>query len=104
MNDDKQAIFVTTEHKGVFFGYADSLDAARAERKETDGDAVTITEARCCVYWPEECHGFLGLAKQGPLPGAKVSPAADELTVYSVTSLSPVTDEAAERWEEEPWT
>jgi len=100
---NKQAILVTTDHKGIFFGYVDSMDAALMEREETDGDAVTIKDARCCVYWPEECHGFLGLARKGPLPGAKVSPAVDELIVYSVTSLSPVGGEAAERWEEEPW-
>ena len=41
--------FVTTEYRGVFFGYAD----------DTSGDVITLTNARNCIYWPSANGGFV---------------------------------------------
>lgn len=48
----ERAVLVTTEHRGVFFGYA----------TETDGETITLKNARNCVYWSSDVKGFLGLA------------------------------------------
>lgn len=66
-NKVERAVLVTTAHRGVFFGYA----------TKTDGETIKLRAARCCLYWPPEQKGFLGLASDGPLKGARVGPAAD---------------------------
>lgn len=88
-----QALLVTTEHRGVFFGRFASLD----------GTTIRLTECRNCLYWPREQKGFIGLAAYGPVDGSRVGPAAD-LTLYGVTSIAVVTPEAAEKWEAAPWS
>lgn len=88
----KRAVLVTTLHRGVFFGYA----------KETSGKTIKLRAARCCIYWPSEQKGFLGLAANGPRSGAKVGPAAD-IELHDITSVSECTSAAVEAWEKSPW-
>jgi hypothetical protein len=85
-------VLVTTEYRGVFFGYS----------ADTDGDTIKLRRARNCVYWPTTVRGFLGLATHGPLAGSRVGPAAD-ITLRKVTSVIECTPEAVERWEAAPW-
>jgi hypothetical protein len=85
-------VLVTTSYRGVFFGYAG----------DTSGDVVKLRRGRNILYWPEETHGFLGLASTGPGPGSRVGPAAD-IEVRGVTAVAEVTPEAAAAWEAEPW-
>mgnify|MGYP001608872736 CR=1 FL=1 len=89
----QRAVLVTTSHKGVFFGYA----------KETDGAIIKLRAARNCIYWPVEQKGFLGLASEGPVKGARVGPAAD-LELRDITSVAVCTPEAVEAWEKSPWS
>lgn len=86
-------VLVTTEHRGVFAG----------ELRAQDGNSVTLTNARNCIYWPKENKGFLGLAESGPLDGARIGAKAERLELHDVTSVSVVTDEARKRWEAAPW-
>jgi hypothetical protein len=51
-------VLVTTEFRGVFFGYVKSKVKAPAE--------ITLTGARNCIYWSKDVGGFLGLAAKGP--------------------------------------
>ncbi len=88
----ERPVLVTTSYRGVFFGYAD----------ETGGDTIKLRRARNCIYWPPEQKGFLGLAAQGPLDGARVGPAAD-IELRGITSVTDVTPEAVARWEQAPW-
>lgn len=85
-------VLVTTAHRGVFAGWA----------TDTDGAIIKLRAARCCVYWPTEQKGFLGLASVGPLKGARISPAAD-LELRDITSVAACTPEATKAWEESPW-
>ena len=85
-------VIVTTEYKGVFFGYAE----------DTSGDTIKLTKARCCIYWPASQKGFMGLASDGPLTDAKIGPPAD-IELRKITSVIEVTDEAVERWEKAKW-
>lgn len=88
----ERAVLVTTSYRGVFFGYA----------TDTGGDTIKLRAARNCIYWPREQKGFLGLAKDGPLDGAKVGPPAD-VELRGITCVAEVTPEGTQRWEAAPW-
>lgn len=92
-----KAVMVTTKHRGVFFGYVED------DNLLTD-TTVELKSARMCVYWPKENHGVLGLASDGPKRGSRVTPAAPSMVLMDITSYSTVTEEAAARWESEPWS
>ena len=91
---ESRKVVVPTEHRGVFFGTFGSRD----------GNEVTLAYARNCIYWPQQNRGFLGLAAQGPVDGARVGPAVPQLTLTKVTSISDCTPEAVSRWEAAPWS
>jgi hypothetical protein len=88
----ERAVMVTTEHRGIFFGYAD----------KTDGETIKLKRARLCVYWTADLKGFMGLASHGPSEGCRIGPPAD-IEVRQITSVVEVTPEAVERWEAQPW-
>lgn len=90
--EKERAVLVTTVHRGVFFGYA----------TDTTGDVIELRRARCCLFWPPENRGFLGLAAEGPLEGSRVGPAAD-IELRDVTCVAKCTPAAVERWEAAPW-
>jgi len=93
---EKKAVVVTTEHRGVFFGYV--LDDSKAPAQ------ITLSRARNCVYWAANVRGFLGLATSGPLEGSRVGPAAAEFVIYKLTSVVTCTPEAVDAWERASWT
>lgn len=88
----EKAVLVTTEHRGVFFGYATKID----------GEIIKLRRARCCLFWPTTNKGFLGLAYMGPLEGARVGPAAD-IELRAITCVAKCTEEAIKAWELAPW-
>lgn len=88
----ERAVVVTTEHRGVFFGYA----------TDTDGDQIELKRARLCLHWSSDCKGFMGLAANGPTKNCRVGPAAD-ITLRKITSVIEVTPTAAAQWEKAPW-
>jgi hypothetical protein len=81
-------VLVTTEFRGVFFGFAD----------DTSGENITLTQARNCIYWPMSQGGFAGLAAEGPVNGARIGSMVDKIDLRKVTSVIEVTNAAAERW------
>ncbi len=87
-----RAVIVTTEHRGVFFGYADDIN----------GETIALRGARLCVHWSADMRGFMGLASMGPSKDCKVGPAAD-ITLRKITAVLEVTPEAVARWESAPW-
>jgi hypothetical protein len=92
-SNGERAVLVTTEHRGVFFGYA----------TDTSGDIIALRAARNCIYWPSSNKGFLGLASEGPHKGSKIGPAAD-LELRKITAVAACTPEAVKAWEAAPWT
>ena len=92
MKAKRRAVLVTTEYRGVFFGYA----------SDTSGETIRLARARNCVYWPTGQRGFLGLANTGPLAGARIGPPA-EIELRKITCVAECTDEAVKAWEEAPW-
>jgi hypothetical protein len=92
---NKQAVLVTTLHRGVFFGYMSS---------PVKDKSITIKDARNCIYWSADVKGFLGLASRGPTKDCKIGPKVPSLNLLDVTSVCEVVPEAAEKWEKHPWS
>jgi len=88
-----KALIVTTEHRGVFFGYGEV----------TTEKTIRLTDVQMCVYWSSDMKGVLGLASTGPTKQCKIGPPAPAMTLHSVTSIIEVSDEAAKKWKEQPW-
>jgi len=89
------AVLVTTEHRGVFFGYI--TNDLRLP------DAITLTDAKCCIYWSADCKGFMGLASHGPTESCKISRAVPKVTFYGITSVTDVTEKAEQAWKDAKW-
>ena len=88
-------VVVTTEHRGVFFGYL---------RGSRDGKIVELSQARMCLYWSSAVRGILGLAVTGPVSGCRVGPAVSTLTLQGVTAVMDVRQEAVKLWEAASWS
>lgn len=92
----RQALVVSTAHRGVFFGYGDSSEAANA-------GVIRLEQARMCLYWAAQTKGFSGLAATGPLGASRVGPPAPAITLRDVTAVLECSEEAAAQWESGPW-
>jgi hypothetical protein len=92
---EQQAVVVTTEHRGVFFGFLAG---------DRDGKTVELTEAQMCVHWSSDVQGVLGLAATGPTRSCKVTRPVPRLTLQQVTAVVDVTDEAVKLWQGRPWS
>lgn len=85
-------VLVTTQHRGVFFGYA----------AETKGETIELTNARNVVYWSADVRGFMGLAANGPTSGCRIGPRAN-IELRDITAVVEVSPEAVARFEAAPW-
>ena len=81
-------VLVTTEFRGVFFGYAE----------DTSGDSIALTNARNCIYWPSENGGFGGLASEGPAKGSRIGSVIEKIELRKVTSVAEVSEAAVKAW------
>lgn len=90
---DEKPVVVTTEFRGVFFGYLESRN----------GDLIVLNKARNCLYWSSDVKGFVGLAVTGPTSSCRVGPAVARLELFKVTSILDPSDEAVKAWEAQPW-
>jgi hypothetical protein len=83
-------VIVTTEFRGVFFGYV--------ENDKELPDEITLSKVKNCIYWASSMGGFLGLASKGPDKDCRIGEEVPELRLFKVTSVSPVTEEAEKKW------
>lgn len=84
-------VLVTTEFRGVFYGEVKNDNKLPEE--------ITLKNARNCIYWSSDCGGFLGLAANGPTSQCRLGAKVAEITLWKITSVTPVSDEAAKKWE-----
>jgi hypothetical protein len=84
-------VIVTTEFRGVFYGEIKEDSKAPAE--------ITLTNVRNCIYWSSDVGGFLGLASNGPTRDCRIGKKVKEITLYKVTSITPVDEDAVKKWE-----
>lgn len=82
-------VLITTEFRGVFFGYA----------TDTSGDTIALTNARNCIYWSAATGGFLGLAAHGPSSGSRIGESCEKIELRKVTSVAECSPEAVAAWE-----
>lgn len=80
-------VIVCTEHRGVFFGYAE----------DTKGDVISLKRARMAIYFGTT-RGLVELAETGPTPKSRISARAD-VEVRKVTAVFEVAPAAVEKWE-----
>lgn len=89
--DGERAVLVTTNKRGVFFGYS----AGHA-----GDDRVDVRGARMCLYWPR--GGVLGLAEHGPVDDgfriAERTTGVTEIPGGDVSSVTDCTAAATEAW------
>lgn len=90
-----KAVLVTTDNRGVYFGYV--TDASTAP------ESLTLTDARVVVEWDTEMKGFLALAADGPNEMCRISRPTTKLVLYGVSTISEVSAEAAALWDLAPW-
>lgn len=83
-------VLVTTEFRGVFFG------TVKDDKKLPQ--EITLTDAKNCIYWSSDCGGFLGLAAKGPNSQCRIGAEIKEITLYKITSVTPVEPKAVENW------
>lgn len=88
-------VLVTTQHRGVFFGYL---------MGEPSKEKVLLERARNVVYWSVDVRGFLGLAEKGPTSGCRIGPATPSLIVFDVTAVAECTADAVKAFEAAPWS
>lgn len=93
MSSKNIPLVVTTEHRGVFFGYG----------QPTDGKVIRLENARMCVSWSADVKGVVGLAAVGPSKSCRIGPAAPAITLQAVTSVMEVSPEAEAKWNQQPW-
>lgn len=83
-------VLVTTEFRGVFFGYV--------KEDKNLPDEITLTKVKNCIYWTSSIGGFLGLSGKGPDANCKIGTEVEELRLFKITSVSPVSEEAEKKW------
>jgi hypothetical protein len=84
-------VLVTTEYRGVFFGYA----------TDTSGDRIKLKRARNCLYWSKSVGGFVGLAERGPDSTCRIG-ARGDLDLRKITCVVEVSECAMRAWEDAP--
>lgn len=85
-------VIVTTDKRGVFFGYTDAPMGA---------ETIVLTGARNVLYWSAAMRGFMGLASIGPDTDCKIGAKAT-IELRGITSVIEVTPAALERWNATP--
>lgn len=91
-----RAVLVTTEHRGVFFGYV--TDESKAPER------IELRDMRNCIYWSSAERGVFGLAATGPGRSCKIGPKVPKFTAWKITSVTDCTPEAVEKWEAATWS
>jgi len=82
---------ITTEHRGVFFGFL-SPDADLTNKTLTD-----IKDARMAIYW-RNGKGVMGLADDGPEGECKIGSPANIAALHDVTAVFECTERAVKAW------
>lgn len=97
MNPDLIPVLVTTEHRGVFFGWAD-VESVRAAPS-----SLRLERARNVFYWSKNDAGFLGLASEGPRKGSKIGAQVDWLVVKNITAIVGCTPASVKAFTDGGW-
>ena len=88
--EDHTAVLVTTQHRGVFFGWV---------QKDQDMSARTMSlkGSRCAIHW-RTTNGVAELAEIGPNQDSKIGSKADLVALHDITAIWACTEEAVTAW------
>lgn len=91
MKKNEVAVLVTTQHRGVFFGYvpADQDMTART---------MALRGARMAIFWNTKT-GVAELAEIGPNSGSKCGARADIAALHDITAVWLCAKVAISAWE-----
>jgi hypothetical protein len=92
MPTKKRSVIVTTQHRGVFFGFLS---------EDNGKESVVLTKARNVIHWDGK-RGFLGLATHGPEGGSRIGSTAKRILLYDITSVADCTEEAEKSFSKWP--
>lgn len=87
MSTQLRPVILTTEHRGVFFGYA----------TDTSGSVIQLKDARMAIRWRTK-RGLIELAEIGPNAQSIISCKAD-IEVRKVTAVIEVSEAAQKVWD-----
>lgn len=93
-NDYKIPVLVTTELRGVFFGYS-KVDPEKLEKMP---DILVLKSVRNCIYWDETVSGVFGLANTGPNNKCRIGANFENITLNKISSISIVSKAAEKTW------
>lgn len=85
-------VLVCTDKRGVVFGYT----------RDPNGEKITLTNARMCLYWSADVGGVFGLAEKGPTKDCKISAIAPSITLSDITAVFSVDEAAVKAWTKAP--
>jgi hypothetical protein len=89
------AVLVTTEHRGVFFGFV---------REPLSADnRITLSEVQMAIYFANT-RGVFGLASGGPNSDCRIGGPVPEITLVKVTAVALCTPEAVAQFKAAPWS
>lgn len=88
--NEGRPVVVTTEFRGVFFGFA----------ADASGDTITLKNARNCIYWDTSIGGFMGLAKTGPNKQCRIGAMVESIQIRKITSVIEMNPSAVAAWQE----
>lgn len=83
-------ILLTTQHRGVFFGYV-------PEDQDLAARTMALQGARCAIYWGTT-KGVAELAESGPTSKSRIGAPADLPAIHDITAVWSVTPEAEQKW------
>lgn len=92
----KTAVVVSTLHKGIFFGWTETVDIPETKK-------VRLDNAQMCVSFHSSIRGFMGLASCGPNAQCRVSWKVPSIEVSDVTSIVICSENAVKNWELAKW-
>lgn len=95
MAKGKAVPMVVTTERGAFFGYGVA---------DIEAQHIRLTDARMIVYWSADCRSIVGLAANGPSNSCRIGPKAPAIIIRNVTAIIEASDEAAQKFEQQPWS
>ncbi len=88
-------VLITTEHRGVFFGYV---------LEDRYPEYVHLERARNVFKWSAKIKGFLGLAEVGPTKECQVTTTPPPDSKFGdVTSVTRCSEKAVKAFEAAKW-
>ena len=90
----KVPVIITTEYRGVFFGYVNEQDITKIE--------MSVSECRNVIYWSSKTRGFLGLSADGPNSDCTIgAKAGDDVFLHKITSVAKCSEKAEAVWKQQ---